>query len=655
MVLSGWLFDAYPAASGVTVWLIDGEGTKHRARYPFQPAFYVDVREPQKAFFRAITRKYRCHVSREPVEKIELYSNRVYPVTEVQVQNPMEYRKVIAELSAGIHFYQFYNADLKPGQMFYYTTQLFPLAYGEYEIVDGVLVSWSLRDSFDAETYTIPPLIIMSLTPSETLLAPKYQRSLTLEIEVEGRRTVLQQDSPEELLEGLNSYLAKYDPDVLLTSYGDAALFPLLTALAQKHKAPLSLNRDASVPYVVTTAMSYFTYGQIKHREGAFELAGRWHLDKENSFIINESELDGLYDLSRLSQTSVQRQARTSIGSALASMQLSWAYRHNVLIPYKRPVKEEFKSFSTLLVADRGGLHFMPKIGFHEQVAELDFASMYPSLMRNHNISPETLNCRCCPQTKTTVPEIGYRICEKRKGLVAETLTPILAKRAKYKELKKQAPTEELRAKYDHMQSALKWILVTCFGYLGFKKSRMGRIEAHEAVNAYSRYGILKAKEIAEAEGFELIHAIVDCVWLKKEGASRQEYERLCEKIEEEVGVKISLEGIYNWILFPASKMDPELPTATRYVGVYDTGEMKLRGIEARRRDTPKFVRQVQTEVLDVFAGAKSVGEIRERIPERSMSSAGMSGSCTTAKPIRSSLSSSGISRKNRRNIPTPT
>jgi DNA polymerase elongation subunit (family B) len=287
-----------------------------------------------------------------------------------------------------------------------------------------------------------------------------------------------------------------------------------------------------------------------------------------------------------------------------------------VLIPYKRTVKEEFKSFSTLLVADRGGLHFMPRLGFHEQVAELDFASMYPSLMRNHNISPETLNCRCCPQTKITVPEIGYRICEKRVGLVAETLTPILAKRAKYKVLKKSAPTDELRKKYDHMQAALKWILVTCFGYLGFKKSRMGRIEAHEAVNAYSRYGILKAKEIAEAEGFELIHAIVDCVWLNKKGATRQEYERLCEKIEEEVGVKISLEGIYNWILFPASKMDPELPTATRYVGVYDNGEMKIRGIEARRRDTPKFVRQVQSDMLEVFADARNMNEFRERIPE---------------------------------------
>ena len=175
------------------------------------------------------------------------------------------------------------------------------------------------------------------------------------------------------------------------------------------------------------------------------------------------------------------------------------------------------------------------------------------------------------------MPELNYRLCERNEGFVPQTLEPIIRKRAKYKQLKKSAPTEELRNKYDRMQNALKWILVTCFGYLGFKKSRMGRIEAHESVNAFAREGLLCAKEIAEENGFELVHAIVDCIWLKKKGATHDEYEALALKIEKVVGVKISLEGIYNWILFPSSKMDADIPTATRYVGVYDTGELKIR------------------------------------------------------------------------------
>ena len=38
----------------------------------------------------------------------------------------------------------------------------------------------------------------------------------------------------------------------------------------------------------------------------------------------------------------------------------------------------------------------MPPIGLHTQVAEVDFASMYPTIMAIHNISPETVNCTCC-------------------------------------------------------------------------------------------------------------------------------------------------------------------------------------------------------------------------------------------------------------------
>ena len=257
----------------------------------------------------------------------------------------------------------------------------------------------------------------------------------------------------------------------------------------------------------------------------------------------------------------------------------------------------------------------MPEIGYHEQVAELDFASMYPTIMRNHNISTETLDCSCCPDSNNFVPEIGFRICEKRKGLVPATLDPIIKRRAHYKKLRGDAETEEQRKKYDNKQSALKWILVTCFGYLGFKKSRLGRIEAHESVNAFARDTLLRAKEIAEEEGFELIHAIVDCVWLKKEGATHEDYNRLAKKISDETKITISVEGVYKWILFPVSKMDDEIPTATRYVGLYDTNEFKVRGIEVRRKDIPKYVQRAQEAMLNVLSAANNVEGVRMLVP----------------------------------------
>ena len=615
MTLQGSLFDVYANDAGMTVWIIDVDGNRHKVAVPFAPCFYLRIAPEEEPALRELLLRLPYHVTMTRTAKRELLSNAEIDVVAVNVHNPNFFQRTVRTLSKHFKFYQFYNADIKAVQMFYYTTQLFPLAYGEYTIENGLLKSWNILDRMGAENYHIPPLTVMTLTPTAKLLAPKYQRYLEIEIEVEGRKTVLQQESPRELINQINYYLYKYDPDVLLTEYGDATLLPMLQQTASELNMPLYLHRDPGAGFMFSKAITYFSYGQVKQRDGTFALSGRWHLDKENSFIISEGDLDGLYDLSRMSQIGVQQQARTSIGSALSSMQISWTYRNDILVPYKRPLKEAFKSLTTLLKSDRGGLHFMPETGYHEQVAELDFASMYPTIMRNHNISTETLDCDCCPDSKHFVPEIGFRICEKRKGLVPATLESIITKRAHYKEMRSSAATEELRKKYDNKQTALKWILVTCFGYLGFKKSRLGRIEAHESVNAFARDTLLRAKEIAEADGFQLIHAIVDCVWLKKQGATHEEYNELSIKIEKETGIKISVEGIYKWILFPVSKMDEEIPTATRYVGVYDTDQFKVRGIEVRRKDVPKYVQRAQHAMLDVLAGAGDVLSVKALVP----------------------------------------
>jgi len=382
----------------------------------------------------------------------------------------------------------------------------------------------------------------------------------------------------------------------------------------------LLLNRDTKASYIRKRGSSFFQYGKIVHTDGSFLLAGRWHIDRTNSFTFAEAGFDGLFEMARLTQMCGQQQARASIGTSMSSLEYSWAYRHNVLIPSKKREAEDFKPATTLLLADRGGLIFTPPVGYYEDVAELDFVSMYPTIMVKNNISPETINCQCCASTKpeNVVPELGYRICSRRRGLVASTLEPVLAKRAYYKQKRKiyKGNNDALYQKYNNLQNALKWMLVSCFGYLGYRNARFGKIEAHESVNAFSRESLLTAKEIAEEAGYTVLHGIVDCLWLKKPGATQQDYEELAAEISRRVGIDISLEGIYNWILFPASKTDASITTANHYVGWYKHGELKMRGIEARRHDVPTIVRTTQMALLKMMAQAKNIDELTALVPE---------------------------------------
>jgi DNA polymerase elongation subunit (family B) len=614
--ITGWLFDLYPSPEGITLWLVDGDGGRHRCWVDFVPFFFMAVSTVDVRRIEALIRSFPFRITFDRVRQKEIYTNEEWEVCRIGVHDAQQLKAVVRRLERHFPHFVFFNSDIPVQQLYLYTTGLFPLALGEYSLAEhNRLVGWELADRYDAPEYAIPELVTMTIRNRPDFVSPKYRRTTQLEITYEDVTYSLEHESPAEVIHAVNHHLQRCDPDIILTEYGDAVLLPMLNRLSAQQNVPLLLNRDARVGYFTTRETSYWSYGKILHKDGAFELAGRWHLDMKNSFMMGEASLDGVVEIARMTQLPVQHQSRSTIGSALSSMQLSWAYRNGYLIPAKKREPEEFKSAATLLLADRGGLIFQPMMGYHEEVAELDFVSMYPTIMVEHNVSPETVNCGCCQNE--TVPELRYTICRRREGIVPATLRSVVQKRSLYKKKKKELKLrgDERWRLYDRRQNALKWMLVTCFGYLGYKNARFGKIEAHESVNAFSRDAILRAKELAEQKGYQFLHAIVDCMWLKKPGATEEDYEQLAVDVRRAVGIDISLEGIYNWILFPSSKMDPRTPTASSYVGWYRNNEIKIRGVEMRRRDTPVFVKRVQGEMLQMFGAARNVAELESLIP----------------------------------------
>ncbi|MGQ9688888.1 MAG: DNA polymerase domain-containing protein [Desulfobaccales bacterium] len=195
------------------------------------------------------------------------------------------------------------------------------------------------------------------------------------------------------------------------------------------------------------------------------------------------------------------------------------------------------------------------------------------------------------------------------------TLKPLLALQERLKAAAQEAPPETA-VLYQQRQTALKWMLVTCFGYLGYKNARFGRIEAHEAVTAFGRDKLLIAKEICEAAGYRVLHGMTDCVWIHKEGMREGELHDLCREISRATGVKLALEGVYRWIAFLPSRQNPRRPVATRYFGVFTDGRVKVRGLLSRRRDTPPFVRRAQEALLAHLATAATATALAALRPE---------------------------------------
>ena len=202
--------------------------------------------------------------------------------------------------------------------------------------------------------------------------------------------------------------------------------------------------------------------------------SGGVHIDTNNSLIHDPSALHSLYEIARVCRMPLHTISRSTIGRALTSMQFYLAHKRKLLVPWKPASLEKVKTIKELVVADRGGLIMEPRVGVHEKVAEFDFVSLYPSIITKLNVGADTINCDCCPGSKNIVPELGYRICEKRKGLVAESLQVPLENRKEYKHFRKLATDDKSWAIFDSRQGILRTIGHVSFGYQGHAHSHFG-------------------------------------------------------------------------------------------------------------------------------------------------------------------------------------
>ncbi len=615
-VIKGWLFDVYPSAGGMVLWLLDSEGRPHRVRYPYAPSMYVGGDRDARAAVETPLRSLAVRISTSPAVRRELMSGEEIDVLRVAIHNPLAYPAVARRL-ARVPGLTLYNCDIPVARLFFYESGLFPLARCRVAYDGDVAREVALESRSNDLEYDLPPFVVLRLRFDHETGAgganPMHGPRGRIEAGVDGETVVLDGDDPVESVHSLNRLIERYDPDVLLTEWGDEVLMPGLRAMAARAGIPLALNRDAAAGVRLRRARSYMTYGKVVFQGGAQMLHGRWHLDLRNSFIYGEAELAGLLDVARLSRIPVQELARTSTGTAISSMQLNQAIQDDVLIPWQKSEPEGFKTASQLLLTDKGGLTYQPVVGLFEEVGELDFSSMYPTMMARFNISPETIGCTCCPDS--LVPEIGYTVCRKRRGLVPRVLDHLLERRMYYKR-RKQETFGYARAIYDQRQTALKWCLVTSFGYLGYRNARFGRIEAHEATTAFAREMLLRAKEAAEARGFRMLHALVDSMWLQRPCATRADYEALTHEVTAATGLTIFVEGVYRWIGFLPSKTHRGVGVPNRYMGVFNDATTKVRGIEVRRSDVPILVEEMQERMLQRMFRCVTLDELKAALPE---------------------------------------
>ena len=598
--LTGWLLDLYAGKQGVTLWLLGRDGRRHCLVQPFPLTFYASgpTSELRLLWKWFSSRPEPLHLAR--TERRDLFSGPT-PVLAIEVQSPALQPGLFHAAAQDFPALSFYDADIPLALQYAAAFGVFPLGYIRLDVEQGqqdgrIRSITPLNSPWDLDPDP-PPLRVLMLEPD---CDPAHAAPQGIFISHDGHRYRQPLEPARALLVNLRSILERQDPDLVLTAWGDTWLLPRLLELSQATGLPLPLNRDPLAAITRKEQRTYYAYGQVIYRGAQVHLAGRWHVDTYNAVMYHDYGMEGIFELARLTALPVQTVARVSPGTGISSMQIITALRQGVLVPWHKQQVESDKTVLDLIRSDMGGMVYQPTIGLHADVAEIDFVSMYPSVMAHFNISPETI----LPGQRD--PQTGLPLTRPEPGLVPLTLEPLLKKRIALKSALLTLPSwDPRRRRYKAAVSAHKWLLVTCFGYLGYKNARFGRIEAHEAVTAYGREILLRAKEAAEDLGFEVLHMYVDGMWVKKPGcATPASLQPLLDLILDRTGLPIALDGVYRWVAFLPSRTNARVPVANRYFGLFESGEIKVRGIELRRRDTPSFISGVQKELLQLLAGA---------------------------------------------------
>lgn len=269
------------------------------------------------------------------------------------------------------------------------------------------------------------------------------------------------------------------------------------------------------------------------------------------------------------------------------------AKKNDILIPDLKALSEQPKTLRELLQLDKGGTIFYPEPGVYRNVAKLDFSSMYPSIIVNYNLSPETLNCSCCPNGEA-VPGAPWHICRKRIGVIPQGIRKVLERRLELKHAMKAEKDPVRRRELDLRQRALKNILVTCFGYLGFNNFVFSNVECKEAVMLYGRHILEQTKLLAEDHGLEVLYGIVDSVFTQ--GGTPESVKAFAKEVERQTGIELALDALFKAIVFPAGAQGGRV--ANRYYGLTTENEIEARGICVRRSDSPPIVKKFQEKAI---------------------------------------------------------
>ena len=324
-----------------------------------------------------------------------------------------------------------------------------------------------------------------------------------------------------------------------------------------------------------------------------------------------------LFAIARISRLSIEDLSRVGVNQWIRGMLFYEHRKINALIPHSEELRYKGQASSEAIIKEkkyRGGLVVEPTPGIHFNVSVVDFASLYPSIIKVHNLSYETVNCphdSCSQDPDQKITDTSYWTCKEKKGITSLLIGSLRDLRVNYyKQLSKDKTiSPEERQLYTVVSQAIKVILNASYGVMGAEIFPLYCLPVADATAAIGRNIISRTIEKCRESGIAVVYGDTDSLFLKD--PSKGNVEEISKWAKTNQGVDLELDKEYRYVVFNNLKKN--------YIGVLKDGTVDVKGLTGKKSHTPAFIRKTFYSMLDILGKVnteKDFDTAREKIKD---------------------------------------
>ena len=309
--------------------------------------------------------------------------------------------------------------------------------------------------------------------------------------------------------------------------------------------------------------------------------------------------------ISRIGRMPIDDISRMGVSQWIRSLLYYEHRKNNMLIPRREEIdKRSTEVTNDAIIKDkkyRGGLVVEPKEGIHFDVTVMDFASLYPSIIKVKNLSYETVRCSHIECKKNMIPQTNHWVCTKKNGLTSVLIGSLRDLRVNYYKnmAKNQNLTNEERQLYTVVSQALKVILNASYGVMGAQIFPLYFLPAAEATTATGRHIILDTIEKCRESNVDVLYGDTDSLFVKN--PTEQQIQTIINQAKNAHGVELEVEKEYRYVVLSDRKKN--------YLGVTKNGKVDVKGLTGKKSHTPAFIKSLFYDLLDILAEVKTIDE----------------------------------------------